>query len=174
MQVSAPLAVPGTCVASATTVVPDAGWSASARLCGVREPASGLCAAGEVCAPPVEPPFVSCIALSELSPCPPGPYASRRVYYGAATDTRGCTDCSCGPPSVTCTGGTVATFGHPGCSVPSSTTWSAPQSCADVHGDQSLVYEGDAVPSSGPCAPIGGVPSGQLTPVAPTTICCTQ
>ncbi len=174
MQVSASRPLPGTCAASAATNVPDAGWTASARLCQVGEPMSGQCAGGEVCVPPVASPFVSCIAMAELSPCPSGPYTSRRVYYGAATDTRACTECSCSTPSLECTGGTVATFGNPGCAMQPHVAWNAPQSCADIHGAQSAVYDGDAVPSSGPCTPVGGVPTGQLTPTSPTTICCTR
>ena len=73
-----------------------------------------------------------------------------------------------------CTGGTVATFSGTGCLPPSHITWSAPQSCTDVHGDRSTVYDGDAIPNSGPCAPVGGVPRGQLTPASPTTICCNR
>ena len=175
MEVSAPVPLPGTCQASATTSVPDAGWGASARLCKVSLPNSGKCDAGEVCAPPVGLPFESsyCIATTELSPCPPGPYTNRRVYYGAATDTRECTACSCGPPSMSCDGGTVSTFNEMGCAAPSQHTWSAPQSCAGIGGVTSATYDGDAVPNSGPCKASGGLPSGGLTPTNPTTICCT-
>jgi hypothetical protein len=174
MQVSAPTPLPGTCAASATTHVPDATWTASARLCSVRELSSGRCAADEVCAPPATLPFVSCIAMAELSACPSGPYTDRRVYYGGATDTRGCTGCSCSAPSLSCTGGTVATFDGAGCAAPSHVTWDVPQSCTDVHGDQSAVFEGDVVASTGACTPLGGLPTGQLAPSHPTTICCTR
>jgi hypothetical protein len=174
MQVSAPIPVPGKCAPSAATHVPDAGWTASARLCAVSEPSSGRCAAGEVCAPPAPMPFVSCIAKAELTACPSGPYTNGRVYYGGATDTRGCTGCSCSAPSTDCAGGTVTTFNNTGCVIPAHTTWSTPQWCANPGGDRSAVYEGDAVPSTGPCTPVGGVPTGQFTPTGPTTICCTR
>ena len=175
MEVSAPAPLPGTCEASSTTSVPDAGWAASARLCKVGDPPSGQCDDGKVCTPPVGLPFESayCIATAELSPCPPGPYTNRRVYYGTATDTRGCTACSCGPPSMDCKGGTVSTFDEMGCAAPSRHTWSAPQSCTGIGGDTSGEYNGDAVPNSGPCKPSGGLPTGGLTPTTPTTICCT-
>jgi hypothetical protein len=175
IEVSPPAPIPGTCEASATTRIPDAGWGASARLCKVREPSSGQCDVGEVCTPPVGLPFESayCIAMAGLSPCPSGPYVNRRVYYGAATDTRGCTACSCDPPSADCEGGTVSTFDAMGCAAPAHHTWSTPQSCTGIGKDTSGKYNGDAVLNSGACRPRGGVPTGELTPTTPTTICCT-
>jgi len=175
MAVSAAAPVPGACEAIPTNGLPAVGWGASARLCAAREPWSGPCAGGQVCTAPATPPFEAsyCVAKAELSPCPPGPYAVRRVYYGAVVDTRSCTDCSCGPASMDCVGGTVSTFDAPGCAGPSRHTWSVPQSCTGVGGSASLRYGGDAVPNVGPCTPAGGTPTGALTPANPTTICCT-
>lgn len=174
MELSPPAPVPGSCVASASTNVPDARWTASARLCGIPAPPPGSCASGEVCAPPVELPFVSCIAKVGLSACPSGAYSHRRVYFGTATDTRGCTSCSCGEAVTSCTGGTVATFSKADCAAPSHATWSLPQTCVAAGGDTSAVYMGDAIANTGACAPMGGQPTGQFTPEDPTTICCTQ
>jgi hypothetical protein len=155
--------------------LPDVGWGASARLCAVRGPSSGHCDGGKICTPTVGPPFehVYCITKADLASCPPGPYAERRVYYGAAADTRGCTACSCSSPSVSCEGGTVSVFDSPGCIGPSDDAWSAPQACTAIGESTSFQYKGDAVLKNGPCAPSGGAPVGGLTPTNPTTICCT-
>jgi hypothetical protein len=175
MELGAPTPIAGECVAKLTSNVPDLGWTASARLCGLNEPSSGECNAGEVCTRAVGLPFESvyCIATAQLASCPPGPYSRRRVYYGGATDTRECSGCSCGAPSVTCFGGTVSTFNQAGCVTPPHNTWSAPESCMGIGGDKSGIYNDDAVPHSGPCAPTGGEPTGKVTPTTPTTICCT-
>jgi hypothetical protein len=177
MDLSPPAPVVGACPVYRTATVPEAGWGARARLCAVGEPASGVCDAGEICTPPVGAPFelAYCITTSQLANCPAGPYSHPRVYYGGAADDRACSPCLCGPSSVTCAGGTVTTFMGMNCGLgPIPMPSIASQSCTNVGGAQSALYNNDAVVTPGVCAPSGGLATGSFTAMTPTTICCTQ
>jgi hypothetical protein len=178
LRLGAPEALPGRCTPTATVDVPDASWMASVHLCGPTEASTATCGGGKVCMPPVpDAAFEStyCVARSGSAPlgCPAGPYSHQRVYYGGATDDRGCSACSCGTPDASCSGGTYTTHKKAGCGA-NSATFNAPESCASVGADQSGIYNGDAVLTSGACAPDGGAATGSFTPSTPTTICCTQ
>ncbi len=178
MIVGTPHALPGRCRATGTADVPDAGWTASVRLCGPADASAAACSGGKVCVPPVpdagfESTYCVVNAGGEPVACPPGPYSHQRVYYGGATDDRGCSACVCGAPDASCSGGTYTTHKKAGCGS-NSTPFSTPQSCVSVGGDKSGIYNGSAVLTSGACVPDGGVATGSFTPTTPTTICCTE
>ncbi|HEX3770778.1 MAG TPA: hypothetical protein VHV30_07940 [Polyangiaceae bacterium] len=164
--------VPGTCAPAAATTVPDAGWTASARLCAGE--ASGACDAGEQCVTSAGGNSeASCISKPGDEPCPPGPYSHRRLYYGSADDTRACSACACSPPDAACTGGTVTTYSDLACSTASGALSVSP-TCATPGATMAVRYQGDAVLMAGSCSPSGGAPTGAFAPANPTTICCTQ
>ncbi len=149
-------------------------WNKAARACS--DPAPGPCAtAGAVCAPSSAEGFVTCIRQDGDVSCPSG-WPVKHVFYGDATDTRGCAACSCGSPAgSTCTAlvsvytDGACTMLEDGVTVPSSGPICvdlAPGATFSSGNVTGVVYD------PGTCTPSGGGPTGSVTPTEPATFCC--
>jgi len=135
---------------------------------------SEACGKNGVCAPPAPAGGRLCVAKHGDEPSCPGEYPDRAVIYAGVADTRGCTACSCGAPKgATCVGvlgaylatdcaGNKAPIAQDGSCVNNNiSTWTA------------LSYvPGMYIP--GACSPSGGVVTGEVSPMDPTTVCCHQ
>jgi hypothetical protein len=159
----------GACAPQATKQVPGWSWSGAMRACEPASPVAPACAAGQVCLPTPPPPMNPrpCIFASGDVPCPTGTYSVRHVFFGTASDSRGCTACSCSPATgVTCPATVQQGCGQTG------PTFALPTTCASVDDPGSVELTSVAAPTGGSCTPSGGQPTGSLVPAEPTTVCC--
>jgi hypothetical protein len=165
----------GSCPAQPTVSVPAWHWERNARTCALPTAAvRGRCAAGEVCAPSPAPPFSGhlCIAAAGDVDCPlDSHYTVRHVDFAGASDTRGCTACTCGAPSGgTCTG-TFSTYNATACTLHTNTSpLSSP--CAAVPITTAALQASSPTPTGTTCAPSAVDPVGTIAPKTPTTVCC--
>jgi hypothetical protein len=138
--------------------------------------AATTCNSG-VCAPPAASSFQICIYQAGDQSCPSTSYTNKQLVYGGISDTRTCTDCSCGSPDGACKGGDALVNGsNPPCGIGGSTIALHSGSCAGVAVSLlSLSGEVTTAPKlddAGSCAPDGGAPTGSATPTTPITVCC--
>jgi hypothetical protein len=156
---------------------PQISWGTVARACGSGSSA-GACGGGSACVPARPPSWRSCVMQAGVTAaCPAGYPSGPEVYYRTVNDLRGCSTCTCSPPS----GGqcsVASPAGHayvsPPCVVGETGTITAPSPCGGFSGGESLKL--DVAPSldaPGSCAITGGgEPSGAATPADPVTFCC--
>jgi hypothetical protein len=150
-------------------------WGLAAQACAPKGLIQGGCGASEICAPRPGSPFESrlCVFAPGVNPCPPGYDHDRRVYYAGASDSRGCSACTCGDPQGVACGGRVNLYPDPSC--PEDRAVSVPVGTTCFNADkntQATRY----VPSisGGSCQRGGGDPVGGCQPAGATTVCCAQ
>ena len=176
----------GACDAGSSTQLDPITWGAHARLCSPAAASPNGCDPRSLCVPPVDPQFKNafCIAAAaDAGACPtaypvahPGADAGGATYYGNAKDERGCSPCTCSPPTgATCADASALTYTASDVCTPRTdgVPVSAPVACASANGIIGAVFAG-ASPSGGMCVPSGGQPQGAIVATAPYTICCTQ
>jgi hypothetical protein len=115
-----------------------------------------------------------CIFSNGDAACPQGSYVARELGYSGLQDARGCTACSCSPPSGASCLAAIVAFADAGCTQPlgSATAGgciSYPTALPTSYAQLSL-----AGATGGFCTPAGGTPTGETLPIAPTTFCCLQ
>lgn len=164
-----PPAPAASCVPQPTKTVLPVAWARSGRACEVAVPPTrGACGEGEACVPlpraPMEP--RPCVISPGDVACPVGGYAVRRVYYGAATDARDCTACTCGASPTACVGTITTQCNGPPGGIP------IPTACARLNDPPSIQLTGALSFDAGACPPTSSTPTGAVTPTQPTTICC--
>lgn len=187
-----PWADGGACAPVATMSLPPLAWSASAHLCAPAPAVElGACPSGEACVPSPDStaaPLVLCVAQQGDVRCP-SVYGFRHAarnqagpdggsdggsgpYFAQATDSRGCTVCTCGAPSgVACASSGIVAYSDSACMMPSMTM--GPDAGCVALGAYSTTCAGAAA-SGGTCSPTGGVPTGGITLTSPYTICCNR
>jgi hypothetical protein len=161
----------GSCAPQASTAASAWSWTSFARGCAPSSPSTPStagCDAGRVCISPAPPGWRSCVYSPGDVACPAGSYSARHVYYGSATDDRGCAPCSCGAPTgVTCAATVMIGCGTAG------QTFAVPTSCTSLTDPGSVQVVSAPASGGGSCAPSGGEPTGSVSAESPTTICCT-
>lgn len=152
--------------------LPPIPWDSKTRACGAPELLRTGCPSGQICAPDPPYPFRAkhCISRGGDVDCPGAPYTEKLVATDV-DDQRGCTKCTCGPPTSECRG-TGAQTSSPNCAgIPQFKQF--PASC-DSDADDRYLMVSTAGPISSKCeltAP--AAPTGAVAPGGPTTICCT-
>jgi hypothetical protein len=171
----APMMSGGSCAPQPTSKVPPMQWERVARACALPAPATqGGCEGSFVCAPAPSPPFSGhlCVAMTGDQSCPNGSaYAVRHVYYGGATDGRGCSTCACGAPGGGSCSGSFTTYNASGCALETKTFLLSP-TCDSVQIATASVEATVAGPGDSGCAPSMVQATGALVPTQPTTVCC--
>jgi hypothetical protein len=169
----------GSCTASGgTPTVTPTSWSELGVACNGETTVTTGCTGGSVCAPKPPSPFESglCIEQAGVVACPAGAFSTQHVFYTGVTDTRGCSECSCGAASGSTCSATVTLY-----SAQSVNTCTGPVaavttgSCAELSGNPTVAgreASNITTPSGGSCAASGGAPTGSATPSTPTTFCC--
>ncbi len=167
----------GSCAADASASVPPWGWGTLAVACTPTS-LSGLgCGTGGQCVPAPPAPFAShvCVLGQDGGACPAGDYSVAHVYYPSASDSRGCSPCSCASPTgVDCnTHAQVEIWPSQGCDAGAAQPVNGlPSSCvAPAFKAQGATFA--STPTAGSCAPLGGQPTGTVVGQNPVTICCT-
>jgi hypothetical protein len=158
--------------------VPPATWTDNAEGCAVSGTLT-TCGSSEVCVPSPSTPFRLCIvepASSVIGGCP-APYDAMTVPVivdTGITDTRSCSDCACGDPAGTCTGGTLVLTPN-AISCGSGITSPNPAPCAidGIPGSVALYTKLLNAPTpAGTCQPQGGQPTGSAMGSSPLAVCC--
>jgi hypothetical protein len=164
-----------------TSLPPKSGnapWKTFARACGGHGLASCL-HPEEVCVPTAEaeppPGFSQCVSRRGEHECLSG-YPNKRVFYDDLSDSRHCSDCSCGPPKEGICYAYVTVYEDAGCSKLDSGILMASvfgASCAATTWDY-LAGKTAEPPyyEAGWCEPIGNEPIGSVELLGPTTFCC--
>ncbi|MGO9834521.1 MAG: hypothetical protein ACLP1X_09920 [Polyangiaceae bacterium] len=178
----------GSCAADGGVVIPPIAWSKAAMACSPGQAvARGSCGTGELCLPSSDP---FCIMHSGSVACPPGEYyVAPYVYYAGVDDSRGCTECSCGAPSSgSCSPSAVGPSGIPyfdaaappglvfldtSCLTPGGVFF-VPESCPGLPTAKSLKLSATVTLDGGACPPSGATATGNVTPIRPSTFCCTN
>jgi hypothetical protein len=171
-EAAAPAGVAGACVTGGGgKTIPPPQWSRAGLACSGGGLGGG-CSGGEICAPTPATPFAAgvCIWVANDFACPAG-FPVLHTFTGTVTDTRDCTQCTCGAPTVQCSA-TTTIYTDGACS--SATTLTVPDdgSCVAGAAGGSIMT---STSSSASCAPGGGTPLGTVTegPTS-TTVCCTM
>jgi hypothetical protein len=158
--------------------VPPATWTANAEGCGFTGTVT-TCGSNELCVPSPSTPFHLCIyqPASSLQTNCPAPYDSTIlpvVIDTSITDTRTCTDCACGDPASTCTGGSLLLSPNAG-TCGGGIQSQNPTTCM-IDGIPSALplYTKllNAPTAAGTCTPQGGLPTGSATGSNPVAVCC--
>jgi hypothetical protein len=168
--VEVPQPTPAGCTPSASVTIPPA-FAASTRACVSQYLAgSSDCPAGTMCQPTPGAPFGPklCIGAAGVQACPPQSYTDQRVLYGGYSDGRGCTPCTCGPSTHTCSS-TFTLYG----ACPNVTSYGQFTTCA-AHNPTAVfsIVAVTAANTPATCPPQGGLPSGSVALSAPVTMCC--
>ena len=171
----APVTSGGSCPPQPTTKVPSMQWERAARACALPATATqGGCEGSFVCAPAPSPPFSGhlCVAMAGDQPCPSGSaYGVRHVYYGGATDGRGCSTCACSAPAGVSCGGSFTTYNASGCALETKTFPLSP-TCQEVQIATASLEATLGGPGDSGCAPSVVQAIGALVPTQPMTVCC--
>jgi hypothetical protein len=180
-SVQAQLARPsnGTCQPTGGAVSGgDPSWGEGVKACKAESGLEG-CSGSQVCVPRPEAPFEprACIAKAGDNACPAGAFSLKSVSYGDFDDTRDCSDCSCGSAVNGTCKLTVSLFSDAAlnsCNNPLAMVESG--ECVDLPSNSRVGSRTAAItqaPAGGSCSVTGGgVASGGVTPIDPTTFCC--
>ncbi len=155
----------GACAPSPATTVPPVVWDASHRACGFGTPTA--CGASSVCVPSRAAGQRLCVYVDGDAACPSG-FPDLVSTADDATDTRGCSACTCGSVSGSCGGAVDIANGCPG------TILTARVSVAGcVAASPTTGVSGTATfTASGACPPSSPAPTGGVVPTTPRTVCC--
>jgi hypothetical protein len=175
-SVSGSTATGGTCGADASMNVPSWGWGLLGVACAPSALPDAGCGPGGQCMPTPPSPFGASICVQQAGAvgCPGGGYSTRHVFYGGASDTRGCSACTCGSLSgVDCNANAhVVVWATTGCDGGASLEISPLPSACSSPAFRPLGATFVTTPSGG-CTPVGGQPTGAIVPQNAMTICCT-
>lgn len=157
----------GTCTPQPTSTVPESGWKQATRACLLpAPPRQETCGAGELCVPLPKAPLETrpCIFRAGDVACPGGLYSVKRLVYGDAKDDRACSTCTCGNIAGSCP---AMIRKECASSTPLDVT-----TCGSIGDPTNIMLVSAPVPTGVSCPPIGGTPTGGVTPTTPTTLCC--
>jgi hypothetical protein len=167
----------GVCAPStqAPTITPFT-WSNAARACLPTTEGKG-CANDFACLPNAAAPFGAvCISKLGDNACPAGSgYTTKKVFYDLdPTDTRACSDCSCGAPNgFSCTTA-ITTYSDTACTSANSTTDASMSACNSFVNNPAVgSYKSVSTTfTGGTCAASGGQAMGSVVPQNAVTFCC--
>jgi hypothetical protein len=161
-------------------------WSKTARACDGE--AFGRCEGGLLCRPTSEPPppgFLQCILYEQtvdegsLPQCP-DTYPAQFVFYEGITDDRSCTPCQCGDPVGAQCKAAVSAFESEQCDPISKVFEVSAEldstACVTMGPMPTLagLSASWVINEPGACVALGGEPTGEARPVAPSVFCCNE
>jgi hypothetical protein len=160
---------------------PAVSWGLMARECLIHVDEAGPgCETNESCVTRPPPGFRLCLFRSgdipEI-PCPEPYDDDRYVVYVAWTDTRGCSPCECGDPEGAECEAAISVFKDETCGTPFGSfpvSNATTETCFGLPPGSGLGSKDGSflINEPGACAPTGGEPIGEVTPIVPMTLCC--
>lgn len=170
----APLVTNGTCPPQPSTQIPPITWGTYARACASTVAiAASDCQAGSVCAPAAAAPYGATLCISQDGDvaCPSTGYTTKRVLSGGASDSRGCSACTCGSPAgASCAGSIEAYASSDGSCSGGAVTYGLPATCYALNQPADLRVV--VTPTAGTCTPSSVSPTGSAVATNPETVCC--
>ncbi|MEZ4299316.1 MAG: hypothetical protein R3B70_30480 [Polyangiaceae bacterium] len=166
------VASPGACSANLPQQVNKNPWLKQVRVCAAQVDASSACVSGQ-CVIDGSGSYVgpACVRAQGDLACPAA-WPNKTVVYTSETDTRTCSQCTCGQPQTTCNSGVYNAFDDLMCA-------GAAQSfsgCANIgnrfSGDNRSLKPPQVSAATTINGCFGGLADGEVTPVGPYTICC--
>jgi hypothetical protein len=172
----------GSCTASQQipNIAPPA-WGVAGEACGGAPNVTKGCNTGQSCMPKPQAPFHTgvCIQKGGDNACPPGQFSQKHLFYTSASDTRACSDCSCGVPGGGSCSATVTVYSATSVNtctglVATLNPTSTAGACTSLAGNPTTASRKATFSqvTGGACPASGGQPSGTVTPQSPTTFCC--
>jgi hypothetical protein len=160
----------GPCAADGGVLLGASGFAKNALICEHGGGPFGAGCASGVCTPLPPSPFELCVTQAGDIPSCPVEYPARTVVYDNLSDTRDCSPCTCGSPTLTCIG-TAHFYTGTNCF---SEVFDGPSDGQCQPGGMQQVQSTRAflTPTNGSCPASGGAASGQATAGAATTVCC--
>jgi hypothetical protein len=160
----------GTCMKTGGTPITPEDWGIDVHTCPAMKDTS--CADGATCiqSPPADAQL--CIWRLGEDPCPPE-WPNRTVGYSGEQDTRGCTNCACGP--TTCTGGQYTAIDDAACDAAAANKAvinSTNCTTADLIFDGASASLQPMLAAVDPVSCSGGAPIGEFKPLNPRVFCC--
>jgi len=169
-QITQPPTMGGTCTPQATTTVPPDG--SKGQMCNNEAAFGAGCAAGQQCAH-VPAGYHECIHHGGANmACPPGPYTVP-FAVGTLQDNRGCTQCTCAPP--TCGNSTWNFYSSNNCSGGVSISFPPTATCTGTGEPSGGTTYQSYLFSSQPnacAAPAPPMPTGGVQLNGQDTVCC--
>ena len=166
---NAPNALSGACTPSGgTATLPPPNWGGAGLLCAGGGLGGG-CGNKAACTAVSGAPFSAgmCVYRTGDVSCPSG-FGTKHLYVNDVIDTRGCTGCSCGGGTATCSAKTTV-FSDGACAT-SLADVPNDGSCVDAAGASSIKVQ---ITKSGSCPADGGKAKGALQEgPSTTTVCC--
>ncbi len=163
----------GSCAAMpAFNVPPQPPPSVACRASG---PLGKGCSGGQVCAPKGS--SSACVAQAGQTSCPAG-YGNAHALATSVSDTRGCSACTCGTPTASCTGASWDLYQQTNCSDMTPLTLTVDGNCDSVNnpspGSAYTAYKYFAHPANVSCAGAssGSTATGSVTLGGPEKLCC--
>jgi hypothetical protein len=150
-------------------------WKTFARACNFGVSACSI--PGVICVPTAEPPpgFSQCIHQSGQHECP-SDYPDRRVFYNEISDSRHCSECTCGVPKGGVCTAPLRMYQDASCMmVVTGGSYSLTETCCDIPAGTDLLSKKvwtAPIYEPGACEPIGGEPIGSVDLNGPSTFCC--
>lgn len=156
----------------------EATWKTSALACQASE--YPPCSLTQVCAPAAASGFSTCVfSWGDEHSCP-APYSARQVFYDDYSDTRTCTDCTCGASVGSVCTAQLSVYKDDKCVDPLVTNVpidSTDPACTSIL-PPGLPLGSKAITkptyTPGACKPSGGDQTGELAPLGAATFCCLQ
>jgi hypothetical protein len=151
--------------------LPPAIHDSEVAICDLSASLGAGCSAFQACV--AKSPGGTCVYKAGDEACPAGSaYSEKSLVVVDATDTRGCSDCTCGEPAGGFCAAELRTFSNGSCTSQTGSTATA-VTCQAMGAFQAF----KVVATSGPqgsisCEPHGGDPIGELTAKTVTTVCC--
>jgi hypothetical protein len=167
IAVKPPAPVGGSCTATTSDSVPEAGVEHQGRTCAYAGTAGGGCSGGNVCVPNPTP-FGVCVSQAGLQTCPSA-FPNQHLVGTTLADTRSCSACTCAFDAGACTG-TVTMTTNNGCTN-NKQQIPADGGCMGVGAHTYVSYNyvsgSTASCAASPASADGGVVFSDLT-----TVCC--
>lgn len=158
------------CTPSGGAITPESpGWAEETVGCTAAP--QGTCTdPTESCLPKGGSAARWCVYASGDLSCPSGSYSDKRLVHEGFADTRACSECACGSPSVSCLAGTVKVHQTVGCNDGPTASPAPSAGCTAATGVRAARYSDWNL--QGGCTASGGQKSGDVKPDQPVTVCC--
>ena len=148
-------------------------WGRTLQEC--KRTAPDGCDGGQSCEPLAPEGALVCLYRHGVHPdCPAG--YDHLVFHEDVNDTRSCDDCTCSPPVGAVCDGIFTVFSDAVCAdtVAAVMMSLSEPGCVDILSGSALAGSEAAFVTqiAGTCDPGGGMPTGDVVPAAPVTLCC--
>ena len=168
----------GECAPSTNVSLPSVTWASQSQICGDLQTSRNSCGGSEQCIDyDNDGEGRICISRDGEHECPETGFSEQMTRFGSFSDTRNCTECTCGAPSGLCDG-TVFLWSAPGCADNGAGFISVSLEIGGGCEGGNPIFDVESAHASlsgandASCTPSSSPPTGTVTPTEPRTFCC--